>query len=226
MKAATLICLVEGDYVCAVSNQAAYEYLLDDENRAHADLWLRDIDLRLARLGDGGAFFAAPLHIEAGDLQRIRDDFLRFRDVYAPQIRFISLIRSGREDFRFQPGETLQLDHLQSLVNASTTLEATLRSYSGIIRDASSSLSNHELLKRMLSHLVKEGLMVLANPTTEVYKFTGKLDQLFLAVAVAAEHQPTVTSDDEVEVKKPVQGDLLDDLFDQSEAPAQLDAKA
>lgn len=213
MKSATLRLLLDGQYVCAVAYGAEYNYLVDDVNRKHADDWLNAIDMRLSQVNDGGAFFMAPITLESEQLSRIREDFLKFRDVYGPQVRFISLIRSGKEDFNFQQGDTIQLAQLYTAVNSSTTLETLLRNYAPLIRDGSAVLNNHELLKRMLSHLVRDGLLILLNSNTDVYQFTGKLEQLLLAIQVAAEHQPVVSLDDEqVSAPKPVQGDMLDDL--------------
>ena len=210
MKAQTLRHLLDGDYICPIAYPLEFEYLEDAANQDAADRWLGDIDMRLARLGSDGAFFMAPRTVSPADTTRIRDDFARYRDVYGPAHRMLQLIRAGKDEFTLGVGELIQLAELNQAVNESTTLETQLRGLHSVIKDGSLRYTNRELLKRLLEHLRNDGYLVLINPTSELYKTTGKLDQLKQVLTFLAENSDIVGDPAEQE-----DAGLEESLFDE-----------
>lgn len=215
MKARIRLALLDGKYLCPYRYPDEYACLAEQESeRTAVNQWLNEIEMRLARLGDDGAFFMAPQQIQAHDLARIRDEFARFRDVYGPLVHMLDMLRNAQEEFSFQPGEYLQLADLVLSVNGSATLEGQLRSFE--ISGTHKRYSNHELLKRMLDNLSKEGYLILSNPERHVYRCTGKLQQLSLALEYMAERQGLINSTNEHETHE--QSELLDALYVDDEA--------
>ena len=188
MKAAVRVALLEGAYICDVAYPREFEFLLESGNADKVDEWLSEIDMRLSRIGDEGAFVMTPRQVTPAETTRIKDDFARFRDVYGPAVRMLQLIRTGRDDFTLVPGEYVQLAELNQAVNESATLESQLRSLQSVIRDGSARLKNSELLKRLLDHLTRDGYMVVVNSNTEVYRTTGKVAQLGAVLTFLAEN--------------------------------------
>lgn len=215
MKARIRLALLDGKYLCPYHYPDEYACLAEHESeRIAVNQWLGDIDMRLTRLGEDGAFFMAPLHIQTQDTARIRDDFARFRDVYGPLVQMLDTLRNAQEEFSFQPGEYIQLADLVLNVNGSATLEGQLRSFE--ISGTHKRYSNHELLKRMLDNLCKEGYLILSNPERHVYRCTGKLQQLAIALEYMAERQGLINQDNEQEQKE--QSELLDSLYNDDDA--------
>ena len=209
MKAQVRLALLEGRYICPVAYPQEYDFLNEQSEQQEAvDAWLAEIDMRLARVGADGAFFMAPRKIESRDIGRIRDDFTKFRDVYGPAVRMMDVIRNGKEEFSFEPGEFVQLAELEIAVNGSTTLEGQLRSFE--IVGASKRHSNRELLKKLLENLAKDGYLRLVDASKELYRTTGKVGQLAAALEFMAERQGLAATETETELDQP--GDLFQDL--------------
>jgi hypothetical protein len=213
MKSQTLRCLMDGNYVCEYAYPQEYGYLMSANHATWVNEWLSAIDECLTRVCEGGAFFMAPIELSSSDAARIRDEFLRFRDVYGPSVRMLQIIKSGKEDFVLQPGEFLQHAELVQAVNENSSLTEQLRSLIGVIRDTEARYTNSELVKRLLEHLRKDGYLVLFNESTEMYRVTGKITQLTQALTYLAENSD-ISNDDSSETGVGETDELFDGVND------------
>lgn len=210
MRNQTLRCLLDGNYICEYAFPHEYAYLISDNNEAFVIEWLSAIDMRLARVGDDGAFFMAPQTLSTDDNARIRDDFMRFRDVYGPAIRMLQVIRNAKDEFSLNPGEYIQHAELVQKINEIAALAEQLRSLVGIIRETDARYTNAELVKRLLEHLRKDGYLVIVDAATEMYRSTGKVLQLTQVLRFLGENAEFArTNQDESGV-----AEVADDLFD------------
>ena len=210
MRTQTLRCLLDGNYICEYAFPQEYVYLTSDNNEAFVDEWLSAIDMRLARVGDDGAFFMAPQALSTDDNARIREEFLRFRDVYGPAIRMLQVIRNAKDEFSLNPGEYIQHAELVQKINEIAALAEQLRSLVGVIRETDARYTNAELVKRLLEHLRKDGYLVIVDAATEMYRSTGKVVQLTQVLRFLGENAEFArTNQDESEVTE-----VADDLFD------------
>lgn len=199
--------LLAGEYLCAVTAPAEYEFLQDPVKASEVNEWLGKIGCRLARLHDAGSFYIAHLVITSEHTQAFKDECLNLRDRDGPAIRFINLIRTCTDDFTFQRGTLVSLADLETSVNGNTSREAELRGFHSFIHDGGARFTNRQLLKKMLDQLVREQYLILLNPITETYQFTGLVDVLASKNALLAEHNriaPTASDD------APEQTDLID----------------
>lgn len=210
----TLRKLIDGRYICPVAATDEFEILSDPDMQAQADQWLGMIELKLSRLGSDGAFFASPKALTQADVTRIRDEFVKFRDVYGPAIQMLNLVRHAKDDFGCRMRDVVQLAELMQNVADSATLESQLRNLQVVISGASSKMKNRELLLKLLEHLRSDGYLVLTNPQTETYTVTGKVEQLVLAMQYMAEHEGIIGEDADAD-------DLGDegDLFEGGDEP-------
>ena len=126
MKSQTLQSLLDGQYICEFAFPVEFSYLTDNDHAAWVNEWLSALDMRLARVCDDGAFFMAPIEMQRSDTARIRDEFLRFRNVYGPFVRMLQIIRSAKDDFTLQPGEYLQHAELVQSINENASLSVQL----------------------------------------------------------------------------------------------------
>lgn len=203
--------LMDGKYICPVAFPAAFEHFESQEVQHKVDTWLGELDMRLARLGEDGAYFMAPRHIEWSDASRVRDEFVRFRDIYGPAVQMLNLVRQAKESFECRMGDVLQLAELMAAVADSATLETQLRGMYGLIAGTSLRLKNREFLQKLLEHLRSDGYLFLTNPQTETYTVTGKIDQLAAALQYIAEHES-------------IRGDEEEDQLDEKEGTSLFDA--
>jgi len=210
MKNQTLRCLLDANYICEYAFPQEYAYLTSDSDDAFVNEWLSAIDMRLARVGDDGPFFMAPQTLSTEDNARIRDEFLRFRDVYGPAIRMLQVIRNAKDEFSLNPGEYIQHAELAQKINETAALAEQLRSLVGIIRETDARYTNAELVKRLLEHLRKDGYVVIVDAATEMYRSTGKVMQLTQVLRFLGENPEFArTEQDDSEV-----AEVADDLFD------------
>ncbi len=213
MRNQTLRLLLDGEYICEIAHRHAYEYLLSDGHNQFVNEWLDAINMRLARVGEAGAFFIAPLGLSSDDTTRIRDEFLRFRDVYGPAIRMLQVIRAAKDEFEMIPGAYIQHAELVQKVNDSPATGEQLRNLVSTIRQTDTRYSNAELMKKLLEHLRGDGYLVLVDEATEMYRTTGKLEQLTHVLRFLSENVDFSKGQKE----QADAADSADDLFDKAQ---------
>ena len=192
MKPETLNTLLSGHFVCQYAFPEAYADLSEPGELERVDHWLQSLDRRLARLGDDGAFFVAPLQVHTNEqVTKVKADLSRFRDVYGLLVEMLNLVRLTKEGFRGVPGDYVQLADVLVKVNEDTTLVSRLRELR--IPGTDSRLSNNELLRKMLEKLRSDGYLVVSNPSTETYQITGKVDHLHTVMQYLVENVPELT---------------------------------
>lgn len=217
MNAQTLKLLLEGHYICSVRFPDEFNLLLDEDEQEHVNAWLDKLNMRLARLGDEGAFFMAPAYMGAKDAIQIRAELMRFREEYGPAVLFLDFIRqTDASRYCLSPGEYIALYDLDALISQSSMLETQLKSLQSVISGASARQTNHENLRRLLEHLAKEGYVVLADKNSGTYRVTGKIEQLYAVLQFLDENK--VIPDSEIDDREVdgLDGDLLD-----AEVPAE-----
>lgn len=210
MNAGVLKLLLAGEYICPIRYRSEYELLEDPQEREETQSWLLAVNMRLARLGDEGAFFMAPDVIGASDVTRIRTELKEFRDNYGPAVLLLDFIRQSDVGGKLLvPGEYVVLHELERAVSQSSVLETQLKGLVNVITSAAMRNSNHENLRRLLDHLQRDGYVILANKENSAYQVTGKIDQLYAVLQFLDENK--VVSDQEVDdLEDAAQGDLLD----------------
>jgi len=219
MNARVLKLLLTGEYICPVRYRMEFELLGDTSEREEVDAWLLSLGMRLARLGDEGAFFLAHDHIGQKEITQVKNELLKFRDEYGPAVLLLDFIRqadAGR--VQLSPGEYIVLYQLEAAVSQSSMLETQLKGLLGIITNAAMRNTNHENLRRLLDHLARDGYVVLANKDTGAYQVTGKIEQLYAVLQFLDENK--VVPDTEVDDREEVQEDLVDEANAGEGAPS------
>lgn len=192
MKPETLQQLLAGHFICEFAFPEAFEDLSSPGAQERVDAWLASLDRRLARLGDDGAFYVAPLQVHRNeDVNKVRADLIRFRDSHGLLTQMLNLVRLAKDGFRGVPGEFVQLAELVLRVNEDSTLVAQLRELR--IPGADSRWSNHDLLRRMLEKLKADGYLIVSNEASEIYQITGKIDHLHAVIQYLVEHVPELS---------------------------------
>jgi len=191
MKPETLHHLLGGHFICQFAFPEAYEDLTSAGVHDQVDTWLSSLDRRLARLGDDGAFYVAPLQVHrVEDVNKVRADLIRFRDSYGLLTQMLNLVRLAKDGFRGVPGEFVQLAEIVMRVNEDSTLVAQLRE---LRTGADSRWSNHDLLRRLLEKLKSDGYLIVSNEASEIYQVTGKIDHLHAVLQYLVEHVPELS---------------------------------
>lgn len=201
--------MLAGEYICPVRYRNEYELLQHLQAQQDTQAWLLSANMRLARLGEEGAFFMAPDVIGSADVARIRHELKEFRDTYGPAVLLLDFIRQSDVGGKLLvPGEYVVLHELERAVSQSSVLETQLKGLVNVISNAAMRNSNHENVRRLLEHLLRDGYVILANKENSAYQVTGKIDQLYAVLQFLDEHK--VVSDQEIDdLDESGQGDLL-----------------
>lgn len=219
MNARLLKLLLAGEYICPIHYRTEFELLGDTSEREEVDAWLLSLGMRLARIGDEGAFFLAHDHIGQKEITQVKNELLKFRDEYGPAVLLLDFIRqadAGR--VQLSPGEYIVLFQLDAAVSQSSMLETQLKGLLSVITNAAMRNTNHENLRRLLDHLARDGYVVLANKDTGAYQVTGKIEQLYAVLQFLDENK--VVPDTEVDDREEVQEDLVDGVNAGEGAPS------
>lgn len=211
MSSRVLKLLLEGAYICSIRYRDEFTQLEDEDEQEQVNDWLEKLNMRLARLGEDGAFFVAPAYIGQKDITQVKGELMKFRDEYGPAVLFLDFIRQTDASRIFlSPGEHIALYELDATVSQSTMLETQLKSLHNVISGASVRHTNHENLRRLLEHLAKDGYVVLASKDSGLYQVTGKIEQLYAVLQFLDENK--VIPDAEVDDREAddAEGDLVD----------------
>lgn len=219
MNAKVLKLLLAGEYICEVRYRSEFELLQDTCEGEEVDAWLMALGMRLARIGDEGAFFLSYDHIGQKEITQVKNELLKFRDEYGPAVLLLDFIRqTDVSRVQLSPGEYIALYELEAAVSQSSTLEAHLKGLLGYITSGAMRNTNHENLRKLLDHLTKDGYMVLANKDSGTYQITGKIEQLYAVLQFLDDNK--VIPDTEVDDRSEVEDDLVDQAQIQTDEEA------
>lgn len=211
MNSRVLKLLLTGEYICSVRYRDEFSLLEDDDEQESVNTWLESLNMRLARLGEDGAFFMAPAYIGPKEITQVKNELLKFRDEYGPAVLLLDFIRQTDAGSVFlSPGEYIALYQLEAAVSQSTMMETQLKSLLSVISNASQRNTNHENLRRLLDQLVKDGYAILVSKDSGTYQVTGKIEQLYAVLQFLDENK--VIPDSEVDDREADEagGDLVD----------------
>ncbi|WP_338413753.1 hypothetical protein [uncultured Sphaerotilus sp.] len=203
--------LLGGEYICSVRFRDEFSLLEDSDEQEAVNTWLGSLNMRLARLGEDGAFFTAPTCIGSKDITQVKNELLKFRDEYGPAVLLLDFIRQSDAGRVFlSPGEYIALYELDAAVSQSTMLETQLKSLLSVIGNAAQRNTNHKNLQWLLDQLVKDGYAILANKDSGTYQVTGKIEQLYAVLQFLDENK--IIRDAEVDDREAddTAGDLVD----------------
>lgn len=194
MMEKTLRRLLDGEYICTYRFKEEYNDLQSEACREEVNAWLDKLDMRLAQLGDDGAYFMASNFIGVDEIGRVREEMRRFRDVYGPAVTMLDFVRQSCSDtMSLAPGDYLQLADLELTVTGSASLEEHLKGISAYVKSYSPRNSVRENLRRLVEHLKDDGYIMLVNSSTDSYQMTGKVDQLHAVISFISENEKILT---------------------------------
>lgn len=195
----TLRLLLAGQYICPIAFPVEHRVLESAEGFAAAEEWLSKIEMRIARLGESGAFFMAPEYPDEVSEERIRREFQQFRDVYGPVTSVLDVIRrAGGDHQQIAPGSLIELARLEIAIRENPALLNDLRA---ALKSGKGPETPREALERMAKMLLAERFIVPQKGMPDGYYMTGKIDKVMLVIDYLQAHVPEVfeTVDDQIE---------------------------
>ncbi len=199
--------LLQGEFICEVSDEAGFRYLQDPENAAQVDAFLTRLDYRLSNTQNRLAFFAAYRTIDNSARSDIRKVFYQFRIELQPVVEWLDMMMSClNQDTALSPGDTLSFSGLLQVIEQNQALADRLQAFAKFKDFTSGDDSVKGRLEKLLTTLQKWNYLSLANRDTLIYQVTGKLDYFYQALQFIQEHEQIPVEQGETDA---IQGSLF-----------------
>lgn len=188
--------LMEGGFICQITDYEGHQFLANSVNQGDIDQYLRRIDLRLTTTRDGGAFFAAHADIDVEGKKDAKKRFTEVKNVLRPMVSFLELVmRVTGDDESVAAGQVLNLNQMMARISENPSLYLQLRQTTININTKDG--SDRERLNKIVKRFQNEGYLLLVNPESEIYMFTGRIEWLMEAIEYLMLHDEISEEDSE-----------------------------
>lgn len=188
--------LMEGGFICQITDYEGHQFLANSVNQGDVDQYLRRIDLRLTTTRDGGAFFAAHADIDVEGKKDAKKRFTEVKNVLRPMVSFLELVmRITGDDESVAAGQILNLNQMMARISENPSLYLQLRQTTIDINTKDG--SDRERLNKIVKRFQNEGYLLLVNPESEIYMFTGRIEWLMEAIEYLMLHDEISEEDSE-----------------------------
>ncbi len=193
--------LLQGAFICEISDEAGFRYLQASDNAQEVDAFLSRLNYRLSKTQNELAYFAAYQQIDSPARSDIRKTFQQFRLELHPVVEWLEMMMAGlNQETALAPGDVLSFSSLLQAIEQNQALADRLQSFARFKDFTGSDDSVKSRLEKLLSTLSKWGYLHLANRDTLIYQVTGKLDYFYQALQFIQEHEqiPIEQKEDDV----------------------------
>ena len=188
--------LMQGGFICQITDYEGHRFLANTVNQGDVDQYLRRIDLRLTTTRDGGAFFAAHADIDIEGKKDAKKRFTEVKNVLRPMVSFLELVmRITGDDESVAAGQALNLNQMMARISENPSLYLQLRQTTIDINTKDG--SDRERLNKIVKRFQNEGYLLLINPESEIYVFTGRIEWLMEAIEYLMLHDEISEEDSE-----------------------------
>lgn len=188
--------LMQGGFVCEITDYDGHQFLANPVHHNDVDQYLRRIDLRLTTTREGGAFFAAHADIDVEGKKDAKKRFAEVKNVLRPMVSFLELVmRISGDDDSVAAGQILNLNQMMARISDNPSLYLQLRQTTIDINTKDG--SDRERLNKIVRRFQNDGYLLLVNPESEIYMFTGRIEWLMEAIEYLMLHDEISEEDNE-----------------------------
>jgi hypothetical protein len=199
--------LLQGAFICEVSDEAAFNHLADGDRAQAVDAFLSQLGYRLAKTQNELAFFAAYQQIDNTARSDIKGLFQKFRNELYPVVEWLDMMMAClHQDTALSPGDTISFSGLLQVIEQNQALADRLLSFVKFRDFSGSDDSIKARLEKLLATLQKWGYLKLANRDMLIYQATGKLDYFYQALQFIQEHE-------QIPIEQPEEDAMQESLF-------------
>lgn len=172
--------LLEGKFICQVTDEEAWRYLKRRDNVQTLEPHLALLNRSLATTADGEVFFCA--YTTLGDAERkvLQQQFQDIASNLIPLVEWLMLIQQASEsDIPLTMGGALRLSELQSVIEDTPAYAEQLEKISRYRLFNSTSVNLDGQLKQVFKRLTDLGYLHKPNSEKQIYLATGKIEHLY-----------------------------------------------
>ncbi|MCG5495186.1 MULTISPECIES: condensin complex protein MksE [Ectothiorhodospira] len=171
--------LLAGDFICAVSDEAAFRHLQDETIREQIDDYLRPLNRRLATNTDGTVYFLAWLRLDEAAREQLSRQLGDTVGSLMPMLEWLQLVQEalGRDGLA-APGDVLKPADFSSRCEDHQGLRERLERLASDPFFGSQSDQLDAQLKQVFKRLKEHGYLQQPHADRQYYVVTGKIDYL------------------------------------------------
>lgn len=203
----TAIKLLRGDFICSVTDPAAFSFLNESENFNEMATYLQKIGRRIAKTSKESGYFLAYSSVNDGNIGAIKREMSDIKNNIAPIVAFFNLVlkTTGQEDILMY-GSTLAIDTLTGKIDQDVSLRGELQSLGAVLKVPIVS-TQRKLVENIFKKMAADGYLKLIDLDRSIYQTTAKVEYLNDIIKFIQESDETLrVEDDEVD---PSTGSLL-----------------
>jgi hypothetical protein len=172
--------LLQGQFICQVSNEDAWRYLKNKDNGQNIEPHLNLLNRTLATTADGDVFFSAYLTIGDDERKVLQSQFQETTSALVPLVEWLLLVQQASEsDVPVTMGNAIRLNELQTTIEDTPAYAEQLEKISRYRLFGSTSVNLDGQLKQVFKKLTDMGYLMKPNPDKQIYLATGRIEHLY-----------------------------------------------
>ena len=189
--------LLEGEFICAVTDEHSFHKLQNDELVHDLDHFLRPLNRRVAKNDDGSVFFLAYCDLTQNARQHLSHQFASTVQSLLPMLEWMQLVQEalGR-DGALSAGDTIKLQDFESKVVDNQSLIQRLGHLANDKVFKSTSDKPDMQIKQVFKRIRELGYLYQPHKDRLFYIVTGKVEQLIELVRFIKDEENLPIDDD------------------------------
>ncbi|GGD65315.1 hypothetical protein [Lacimicrobium alkaliphilum] len=197
--------LLEGEFICAVTDEHSFHKLQDENLCEDLNHFLRPLNRRIARSEDGSVFFLAYHELTEPARQQLSQQFGATIQSLLPMLEWMQLVQEalGR-DGALTAGDTIKLQEFSLKVEDNQSLRQRLAMLSAdkVFKSTSDQLDMQ--IKQVFKRIRELGYLHQPHRDRQFYIVTGKIEHLIELVRFIKDEEHLPLDED-----SPEQGDMF-----------------
>lgn len=172
--------LLEGQFICQVSDEEGWRYLKSRDNAAKVEPHLNILNRTLATTGECEVFFAAYLTLGEPERKVLLQQFQETTSGLVPLVEWLLLVQQASESDRpLVMGNAIRMNEVQTVIEDTPAYAEQLEKISRYRLFGSTSVNVDGQLKQVFKRLTDLGYLIKPNPDKQIYIATGKVEHLY-----------------------------------------------
>ncbi|RKF20883.1 hypothetical protein DBZ36_02780 [Alginatibacterium sediminis] len=172
--------LLEGKFICRISNEQAFEFLQTPENRDKIDYQLRVLNRCLTSGCDGEIYYCSYQDLGGAEHKVLSEQFGDIASSLLPLVEWLVLVQESiGGDTPLSAGNHIRLNELQTAIEDTPAFREQLTKISQYRLFGSNSSQVDGQLKQVFKRLVEQGYLIRPNSEKQIYIACAKIDYLF-----------------------------------------------
>ncbi|GAA4893527.1 condensin complex protein MksE [Ferrimonas pelagia] len=172
--------LLKGNFICRISDEAAWELLKNDDKRQQVKDHLAILNRTVTSAAGDTVFFCSYIDLAEDERKVIGSQFNELVGSLQPLVNWMVLVQeAGAGDEPLSEGVRVRLNELQSTIEDVPALSEQLAKIARYRLFNSTSTSVDGQLKQVFKRLCELGYLIRPNVEKQIYQATGKIEYLY-----------------------------------------------